>query len=122
MVSNLRPITVYIYLDSKILAFLRYWYILLIIGWSGTEIKCVLLDMMICPNGHNLKALLRKNVFNDVTVFGVLISATSCKQNTENDAAVTSLRMFVFHYIFSFNWFCKIDRRRYELTALIFIP
>ena len=43
-----------------------------------------------------LKALLRMNVLN-----GVFFSATSCKNNTENGAAVTSLRTIVFRYDFT---------------------
>ena len=67
-----------------------YWYIVFHywLVWSGTEIKCVLLSMMIRPNSHNLKALFPKNVLHDVTVFGVFISATSFKQNTENSCDI----------------------------------
>ena len=54
-----------------------------------------------------LKSLLRANVLNDVTAALFLVSFSqlpAAKQNTEEGAAVTSIRLFLFCQSFRLNF------------------
>ena len=65
-----------------------------------------------------LKALLCRNVLKDVTAAPFLVSFSQLPsaKNTQNNAAVTSLRSFLFRDDFSVRWFfrkCKRDHKEY---------
>ena len=60
---------------------------------------------------NELKSLLHKNVLNGLTAAALfLIVATSCKKS-KNGGAMTSLRMFIFHYDFILNSIGRVDKR-----------